>query len=56
LIHNGFAHPADPRPVDLKPVSRGEAGASIAVRDTAPGGKPPLNTDGGGLSYMHSGT
>ena len=24
-------------------------------RNTAPGGKLPLNTNGGGLSYMHSG-
>jgi acetyl-CoA acetyltransferase len=34
---------------------RGEAGAFIAGHDTAPGGKLPLNTNGGGLSYMHSG-
>ena len=27
----------------------------IAERNTAPGGKLPLNTNGGGLSYMHSG-
>jgi acetyl-CoA acetyltransferase len=37
-------------------VPRGEAWAVIAERDAAPGGEPPLNTDGGGLSYMHSGT
>ena len=36
-------------------VPRGEAGAFIAERNTAPGGKLPLNTNGGGLSYMHSG-
>jgi acetyl-CoA acetyltransferase len=40
---------------DLGFVPRGEAGAFIAERDTAPGGKLPLNTNGGGLSYMHSG-
>jgi acetyl-CoA acetyltransferase len=34
---------------------RDEAGAFIAARDTAPGGKLPLNTNGGGLTYMHSG-
>ena len=34
---------------------RGEAGAFIADRNTAPGGKLALNTNGGGLSYMHSG-
>jgi acetyl-CoA acetyltransferase len=36
-------------------VPRGEAGAFIAGHNTAPGGKLPLNTNGGGLSYMHSG-
>jgi acetyl-CoA acetyltransferase len=40
---------------DLDFVPRGEAGAFIAERDTAPGGKLPFNTNGGGLSYMHSG-
>ena len=40
---------------DLGFVPRAEAGAFIAERDTAPGGKLPLNTNGGGLSYMHSG-
>ena len=36
---------------------RGEAGRFIAERNTAPGEKLklPLNTNGGGLSYMHSG-
>ena len=38
-----------------RPGTRGEAGAFIAERNTAPGGKLPLNTNGGGLSYMHSG-
>jgi hypothetical protein len=37
---------------DLGFVPRGEAGAFIADRNTAPGGKLPLNTNGGGLSYM----
>jgi hypothetical protein len=36
-------------------VPRGETGAFIAERNTAPGCKLPLNTHGGGLSYMHSG-
>jgi acetyl-CoA acetyltransferase len=39
---------------DLGFVGRGEGGAFIAERNTAPGGKLPLNTNGGGLSYMHS--
>jgi len=40
---------------DLGFVPRGEAGAFIAERNTAPGSKLPLNSNGGGLSYMHSG-
>jgi len=36
-------------------VPRGEVGAFIAGHNTAHGGKLPLNTNGGGLSYMHSG-
>jgi acetyl-CoA acetyltransferase len=40
---------------DLGFVPRGEAGAFIAQRNTAPGGKLPLNTNGGVPSYMHSG-
>ena len=32
-----------------------EAGAFIAESNTARGGKLPLYTNGGGLSYMHSG-
>jgi hypothetical protein len=40
---------------DLGFVPRGEAGAFIADRNTAPAGKLPLNTNGGGLSYMLSG-
>ena len=34
---------------------RGEAGPFIAGHNTAPGVRLPLNTNGGGLSYMHSG-
>jgi acetyl-CoA acetyltransferase len=50
---------------DLGFVPRGEPGAFIAERNTAPGvpgtarraGRPgiPLNANGGGLSYTHSG-
>jgi acetyl-CoA acetyltransferase len=40
---------------DLGFVPRGEAGGFIIEHKTAPGGKLPLNTNGGGLSYMHSG-
>jgi len=51
----GFAHLPIYGLEDLGFVPRGEAGAFIAERDTAPGGKLPLNTNGGGLSYMRSG-
>ena len=40
---------------DLGFLPRGEAGAFIAELQYAPGGKLPLHTNGGGLSYMHSG-
>jgi acetyl-CoA acetyltransferase len=36
-------------------VKPGEAAAFIREGNTRPGGKLPLNTNGGGLSYMHSG-
>src|SRR5256885_17140601 len=40
---------------DLGFCKPGQAAAFIGARNTAPGGKLPLNTNGGGLSYMHSG-
>ena len=40
---------------DLGFCKPGEAAAFIWERNTAPGGKLPVNTNGGGLSYMHSG-
>ena len=40
---------------DIGFVGRSEGGPFIAERHTASGGKLPLNTNGGGLSYMHSG-
>ena len=55
MIYDAFAHLPIYGLEDLGFVPRGEAGAFIAERSTAPGGKLPLNTNGGGLSYMHSG-
>jgi acetyl-CoA acetyltransferase len=55
MIYDAFAHLPIYGLEDLGFVGRGEAGAFIAERNTAPGGKLPLNTNGGGLSYMHSG-
>ena len=36
-------------------MAKGEAGAFIADGNTEPGGSLPLNTNGGGLSYTHTG-
>jgi acetyl-CoA acetyltransferase len=55
MIYDAFAHLPIYGLEDLGFVPRGEAGAFIAGLNTAPGGKLPLNTNGGGLSYMHSG-
>jgi acetyl-CoA acetyltransferase len=55
MIYDAFAHLPIYGLEDLGFVPRGEAGAFIAERNTAPGGKLALNTNGGGLSYMHSG-
>jgi acetyl-CoA acetyltransferase len=55
MIYDAFAHLPLYGLEDLGFCDRGQAGAFIAARNTAPGGKLPLNTNGGGLSYMHSG-
>src|SRR3954469_23703716 len=55
MIYDAFAHLPIYGLEDLGFVARGEAGAFIAERNTAPGGKLPLNTNGGGLSYTHTG-
>ncbi|HLY89950.1 MAG TPA: thiolase [Acetobacteraceae bacterium] len=55
MIYDAFAHLPLFGLEDLGFVRRGEAGRFIAERNTAPGSKLPLNTNGGGLSYMHSG-
>ncbi len=40
---------------DLGLVERGDAGAFVADGHTAIGGRLPVNTNGGGLNYTHSG-
>ena len=40
---------------DLGFVSRGDSGAFVAEGNTAVGGRLPVNTNGGGLNYTHSG-
>ena len=55
MIYDAFAHIPLYGLEDLGFVGRGEAKDFIRERHTAPGGKLPMNTNGGGLSYMHSG-
>lgn len=40
---------------DLGVVKKGEGGAFVASGAISPGGKTPVNTNGGGLSYCHPG-
>lgn len=55
MIYDAFAHLPIYGLEDLGFCERGTAGSFIAEGNTAPGGRLPLNTNGGGLSYMHSG-
>ena len=55
MIYDAFAHLPIYGLEDLGFCDRGQAARFIRERNTAPGGKLPLNTNGGGLSYMHSG-
>jgi len=55
MIYDAFAHLPLYGLEDLGFCKPGEAAAFIGERNTAVGGKLPLNTNGGGLSYMHSG-
>ena len=55
MIYDAFAHLPLYGLEDLGFVGKGEAAGFIEARHTAPGGKLPMNTNGGGLSYMHSG-
>jgi acetyl-CoA acetyltransferase len=55
MIYDAFAHLPIYGLEDLGFVGRGEAGAFIADGNTSPGGVLPMNTNGGGLSYTHTG-
>jgi acetyl-CoA acetyltransferase len=55
MIYDAFAHLPLYGLEDLGFCDKGQAAQFIWDRNTAPGGKLPLNTNGGGLSYMHSG-
>jgi acetyl-CoA acetyltransferase len=55
MIYDAFAHVPIYGLEALGFVAKGEAGAFIADGNTEPGGRLPLNTNGGGLSYTHTG-
>jgi acetyl-CoA acetyltransferase len=56
MIYDAFAHNPIFGLEGLGFVDYGEAGAFIAEGNTAPGGSLPMNTNGGGMSYAHSGS
>ncbi len=55
MIYDAFAHNPIFGLEGLGFVAQGEAGAFIAEGHTEPGGKLPMNTNGGGMSYAHTG-
>jgi acetyl-CoA acetyltransferase len=55
MIYDAFAHVPIYGLEALGFVKKGEAGPFIAEGNTEPGGGLPLNTNGGGLSYTHTG-
>ena len=55
MAYDAFAHLPIYTLEDLGFVGRGEAGAFIEEGRTSPGGELPMNTNGGGLSYTHTG-
>ncbi len=55
MVYDAFAHLPLYGLEDLGFVGKGESGDFVAERNTAPGGKLPMNTNGGGLSYTHTG-
>jgi acetyl-CoA acetyltransferase len=55
MIYDAFAHLPIYGLEALGFVPKGEAGAFISDGNTEPGGRLPLNTNGGGLSYTHTG-
>lgn len=56
MIYDAFAHNPLQGLEGLGFLDYGEAAAFIAAGHTAPGGRLPLNTNGGGLRYAHTGS
>lgn len=55
MVYDAFAHVPLYGLEALGFVGPGEAGPFVAEGNTAPGGRLPMNTNGGGLSYTHTG-
>jgi acetyl-CoA acetyltransferase len=55
MIYDAFAHVPIYGLEALGFTAKGDAGPFIADGNTEPGGRLPLNTNGGGLSYTHTG-
>ncbi|MFC4521439.1 thiolase C-terminal domain-containing protein [Cupriavidus pinatubonensis] len=55
MIYDAFAHLPLYGLADLGFVERGEAGRFVEEGHTRPGGKLPMNTNGGGILYTHTG-
>ncbi|MEV4572213.1 thiolase [Nonomuraea jabiensis] len=55
MCYDAFSHVPLYMLEDLGFVGRGESGAFVAGGHTRPGGRLPMNTNGGGLSYTHTG-
>jgi acetyl-CoA acetyltransferase len=55
MIYDAFAHLPIYGLEALGFTAKGEAGGFIADGNTEPGGRLPVNTNGGGLSYTHTG-
>ena len=55
MFYDAFAHTPMFALEALGFVGKGESGPFFEAMRTAPGGDFPLNTNGGGLSYTHTG-
>jgi acetyl-CoA acetyltransferase len=55
MVYDAFAHLPLIGLECLGLATAGEAAALIAAGETSPGGRLPLNTNGGGLAYTHTG-
>lgn len=55
MIYDAFAHLPIFGMEDMGFLKKGEAGPWFAEMRSAPGGELPVNTNGGGLSYTHTG-